>query len=315
MTELSTNYLRLCNEQNAKLYLPKADPSAFASQDTETSGAASLELLDLWKAIPTGEHYIQASGVEELSAEERSRAFKEWVEDHSLDTIVLRNWAHNTLPKELQYCTQLRKLDFHSTTLTEIPALIFSLPQLQVLTISSPLTSVSSQICRLSHLQELSIQGGSIHTLPDEICQLPLVVLNVSHNQLTSLPERIGNLAQLKKLDATKNCITDLPASLGNCSCLEVLHLSWNQLPQIPDPIWKLPKLRSLWCGDNQLSLLPHLDQPSSVQTCHLDGNHLNAIPQEFFQQLPHLKKLYLRNNPLQNIPDVSQWNLEEIVY
>ncbi|MBS0615848.1 MAG: leucine-rich repeat domain-containing protein [Verrucomicrobia bacterium] len=321
MTDLSTNYLRLCDQDNcARLTTSPMDPAVSSTQDSEMYATAGLELIDLWKAIPTGEAYITEQGILGLSEEEQSARFQQWIVENSdvrdLDTVVLRNWTHNTLPKELQYFVRLKKIDFHSGVLTEIPSLIFSLTHLQALIIYSPLTAVSSRLKELSHLRELSIQGGSFLMVPEEICDLPcLEKLDVSSNQLTALPSNIGYLTRLKWLDATKNHVADLPASLGNCLSLETLHLSWNQLQKIPDEIWKLPNLRSLWCGNNQLNLLPQLHEPSRLQICHLDKNHLNAIPHAFVQQLPHLKQLYFRNNPLNSVPDVSQWNVEEICY
>ena len=45
--------------------------------------------------------------------------------------------------------------------------------------------------------------------------------LDLSDNQLTSLPERIGDLAQLKKLDLGNNQLTSLPERIGDLAQLK----------------------------------------------------------------------------------------------
>ena len=54
--------------------------------------------------------------------------------------------------------------------------------------------------------------------------------LNLSSNNLTSLPESIGNLTNLKGLDLMYNELTDLPESIGNLTKLEGLDLDTSQI-------------------------------------------------------------------------------------
>ena len=62
-------------------------------------------------------------------------------------------------------------------------------------------------ICRLS---------GVLERLPQ------LKHLNLSHNQLTSIPESIGRLSQLVSLDLSNNKLTELPSSLRGLTQLQV---------------------------------------------------------------------------------------------
>ena len=60
-----------------------------------------------------------------------------------------------------------------------------------------------------------------------------LTYLNLNYNQLTSLPESIGNLSNLEYLDLFYNQITSLPESIGDLSSLLYLMLSSNKLTSL----------------------------------------------------------------------------------
>ncbi|MGV9171697.1 MAG: hypothetical protein ACOC35_03870, partial [Promethearchaeia archaeon] len=63
--------------------------------------------------------------------------------------------------------------------------------------------------------------------------------LDVGANQLTSLPDWIGNLKRLRHLDVGANQLTSLPDSLANLKTLEVLDLK-NPYPRPPPVIEKI---------------------------------------------------------------------------
>ena len=54
--------------------------------------------------------------------------------------------------------------------------------------------------------------------------------LDLRGNQLTTLPESIGNLKNLKSLDLRGNQLTTLPQSIGNLTNLEKLYLFNNPI-------------------------------------------------------------------------------------
>jgi internalin A len=70
-------------------------------------------------------------------------------------------------------------------------------------------------------------------------------------NQLTELPQSIGNLTNLTTLSLSDNQLTKLPESIGNLTNLEILYLDYNQLTELPESIGNLTNLEQLWLGDN----------------------------------------------------------------
>lgn len=78
----------------------------------------------------------------------------------------------------------------------------------------------------------------------------------LNHNQLNSLPENIGNLSKLIRLDISINKLTVLPKTSGNLVDLQDLCLNGNQLTDLPDSFRNLTNLKYLHLEDNPLKNL-----------------------------------------------------------
>ena len=63
--------------------------------------------------------------------------------------------------------------------------------------------------------------------------------LNLSFNDLTSLPAEIGKLQSLKELILYENKLTSLPAEIGKLQKLTFLDLQGNSLPIPPEILEK----------------------------------------------------------------------------
>jgi hypothetical protein len=73
-----------------------------------------------------------------------------------------------------------------------------------------------------------------------------LKVLNLSYNNITLLPDSIGELTELKELWLQSNPIESLPISLSNCYKLEILDLQRTKIRAIPSEFCNLKRLHEL---------------------------------------------------------------------
>lgn len=129
-------------------------------------------------------------------------------------------------------------------------------------------------ITRLDLSAELTEFPRQIFDLADT-----LEILNLSGNQLSSLPDNLPRLNKLKVIFCSDNRFTELPAVLGQCAQLEMIGFRANQIAHVPAAAF--PKqLRWLILTDNQISQLPEqLGQATRLQKLMLAGNQLRELP------------------------------------
>ena len=95
----------------------------------------------------------------------------------------------------------LKKLSLKTDHLDHIE-LLSQLRYLDILDLSrNELTSLSSEIRKLTRLTTLNLSHNQLTNIPSEICNLTrLTTLNLSYNKLTNLPSEIGKLTNLNGL-------------------------------------------------------------------------------------------------------------------
>ena len=120
-------------------------------------------------------------------------------------------------------------------------------------------TDMESRVISFAHcLVSLDVSFNQLQTLPDEISALTfLKELNCSCNKLLTLPKTIASMEYLREIKANGNCINALPVEIGNCKALEVLNLSENVLTCIPDALAGCRGLHTLLLQNNDLPRLP----------------------------------------------------------
>nr|WP_230968240.1 COR domain-containing protein [Nostoc sp. WHI] len=151
---------------------------------------------------------------------------------------------------------------------------------------------------------ELDLSNNQLSSLPPEFSQLSnLTTLYLDNNQLSSLPPEISQLSNLTELYLDNNQLSSLPPEISQLSNLTTLYLHNNQLSSLPPEISQLSNLTELYLHNNQLSSLPpEISQLSNLTTLSLFNNQLSSLPPEI-SQLSNLTTLYLHNNQLSSLP------------
>ncbi|WP_428661956.1 leucine-rich repeat domain-containing protein [Runella sp.] len=224
--------------------------------------------------------------------------------------------------------TQLRILNLSSNR-TENTQFLEKLTQLQTLDLSYNQIKDIHFSEKLTQLQTLDLSYNKIKDIhiPDTLTQLQS--LNVNNNQIKDIhiPD---TLTQLQTLDLSYNKIRDIHFS-EKLTQLQTLDLSYNQIKDIHIPD-TLTQLQSLNVNNNQIKDIHIPDTLTQLQTLDLSYNKIRDIDSlqkltqlqslnlinndiiEFSEQLlqgwPLLRTLYLRDNPIENIPkEVFQQN------
>lgn len=119
-------------------------------------------------------------------------------------------------------------------------------------------------------------------------------ILHLAYNDLTRLPEEIGNLQFLQEINVSGNQLRFLPSCLGNLQKLVVLRAHSNALNSLPD-LKKASNLRVLDVGHNRL-LNVNVTSLMASQISLLDMS-LNAqlkVDPKAFKNLRHKKRVCL---------------------
>jgi internalin A len=131
-----------------------------------------------------------------------------------------------------------------------------------------------------------------------------LTELNLSNNQLTTLPPGIGRLTALTDLYLSRNQLTSLPPEIGQFTALKALFLSRNQPTSLPPEIGRLTVLMGLFFSGNQLtSLPPETGQLTALTELFLHGNSALAIPDSVLG--PTLIEVYGPEKPAARAQDI----------
>ena len=169
-------------------------------------------------------------------------------------------------------------------------------------------------LTRLSLAEGLTEFPTEIYTLADT-----LEVLDLSNNQLKSLPNDFNRLHKLKILFASNNSFEILPEILGACTNLRIIGFKANQITQVPEnalpinlqwliltdnaiaelpaSIGRLGSLKKLMLAGNKLKSLPSsLENCQQLQLLRISANAFNAFPEVVFK-LPHLAWLAFAGN------------------
>lgn len=132
-------------------------------------------------------------------------------------------------------------------------------------------------------------------------------ILDVSDNELTTVPAEIGGCTGLEELLLFKNKIKELPKELGGLSALTTINVFNNQLKKIPPEFANLAALEEVNFAANKLMQVPDalMLKWTSVKILSLFDN--NIVKLGSLAPLTALEELRLYNTPLDSLPDLGK--------
>ncbi len=170
-------------------------------------------------------------------------------------------------------------------------------------------------ITRLQLREDLREFPHEIYALADS-----LEILDLSGNQLSSLPDDLPCLHRLRVIFCSDNQFTELPRVLGRCTGLSMVgfkanriqevapqslpaQLRWliltdNHIESLPHALGQCTQLQKLMLAGNRLRHLPNLSACTRLELMRISANQLTALP-EWLLSLPHLSWLAFGGNPL----------------
>ena len=156
---------------------------------------------------------------------------------------------------------------------------------------------------QLAGLQRLNL-SAELTTFPSEIFDLAdsLEVLDLSRNQLSTLPEDLPRLHRLRVIFLSNNPFETVPEVLAQCPALEMIGFKSNRITHLPENALP-PQTRWLILTDNHLDTLPaSMGSLQRLQKLMLAGNRLQALPPEM-AACQNLELIRLAANQLTELP------------
>ncbi|KAK5935940.1 hypothetical protein CgunFtcFv8_021250 [Champsocephalus gunnari] len=242
------------------------------------------------------------------------------------DEAVSVCWSGLQLPwLELDWfmdvSSRIAHLDLSSNSLGALPSVVpWGLIGLQTLDLSSNLlkelpAAASSQQVLCSRLQHINLSQNQLSSLPPGLLHLTHIQrISAAKNQLTHLfdiPSTANwiGLRELEELDVSDNGLSSLPtAVLHRLKSLIRLNVCRNRLSSFPEP-WACP-LKQCDASSNAIENLPNTVSVSwrtQLQEVDFSDNSLKELPSYLFE-LEALVSLRLCGNHIDTLPAPSKW-------
>lgn len=150
---------------------------------------------------------------------------------------------------------------------------------------------------------------------PKELFQLTntLELLDLSGNQLSSLPNEFKNFKKLKIAFFSDNIFTELPEILGQCPLLEMIGFKANRISYISEKAIS-KNIRWLILTNNKIAKLPNsIGYCTRLQKVALAGNLISELP-ETMANCQNIQLLRISANQLKKIP-TWLWQLPKLAW
>ncbi|XP_058256583.1 leucine-rich repeat serine/threonine-protein kinase 1 isoform X2 [Hemibagrus wyckioides] len=226
----------------------------------------------------------------------------------------------------LDVSSRITVLDVSHNSLSALPSVVpWGLINLHTLNLSHNRlkelhTPQSSQEIICIRLRQVNLSENELESLPVGLLHLSQIQRLFAAKNKLSILFNIPNgtnwigLRRLQELDVSDNHLTDLPSHVLHCfKSLNSLNISKNRLNRFPDP-WACP-LKFCSAASNQIQSLP--DTISIFWRTHLkevdfSENALKELPSYIFE-LEAIVSLKLCGNQISTLPAPNKWKCSQL--
>ncbi|ELP94429.1 serine-threonine protein kinase, putative [Entamoeba invadens IP1] len=205
---LSETYLKFIPTQIA--LLPNLESLVFASND--------LQFIPQWHL-----NHMTALTYLDISENKQMSSRYEMIRFDLLTNLKMLNITNRQVNVETAFPDSINTI-IARNSFQAMPKMIYSLPNLVSLDLSSNVSLCSSSIFTVTRLNALTISHCNKTDIPNSIGQMTnLTELNISENHISKLPFSLYSLVKLVKLDISSNdvrFISSLLSKLTNLTCL-----------------------------------------------------------------------------------------------
>ncbi|KAL7713052.1 Villin [Entamoeba marina] len=216
-------------------------------------------------------------------------------------TLDLSNQFIGDLPTSFSNYSAVANLDLHHNAIESILQLS-SLSHLTSLDVSENEIQFVDDVVILNNkmIRFLNCEKNKIYKISPLMGGLPLERLHMGKNNITIIPDTLGDCQQLTYLNLSLNQIVEIPPMLNNLTGLKQLILFGNKIKQIPN-LSNCP-LTLLNLADNEITTFPLGLNCISLQKLYLDNNNIHTIPNDI-SKLVTLRELTLGSNTIEELP------------
>ncbi len=154
----------------------------------------------------------------------------------------------------------------------------------------------------------IDLSHNQITHLPESFENLCCNEIYLSYNKLTTLPESFGNI-RCKYIYLSSNQITHLPESFGNLRC-ERIDLDNNQITHLPESFCNL-RCNEIYLSYNKITTLPESFGNLRCNYIDLSNNQITSLTDSF--RNIRCNYIHLSHNLIKNIPDTQSFSSIEI--
>ena len=160
-------------------------------------------------------------------------------------------------PREIfELADSLEVLNLSANALSSLPDDLHRLPHLRVLFCSDNLfTALPECLGQCAKLSMIGFKANQISHVPAAALPPLLRWLILTDNQISRLPDELGQRPLLQKLMLAGNQLAQLPESLANCHNLELLRIASNRFTRLPHWLLTLPSLTWLAYAGNPVEM------------------------------------------------------------